>query len=124
MKKKIIFLGLLFILFPLFADDSIYIQGRGAATAGCMGTTAKIRAYDLWSSHEPNATKYEVEKLSKVENELLWGALNKYNYKKNEVYMVSILPNMWENRTLDLFVEIQKNGSIIYYGWDFPYGKF
>lgn len=123
MKKKIIFLGLLFILFPLFADD-MYRQGAGAATAIYFGTTAKIRAYDMWANCLTNATKYKIEKLTREENDLLWGALNKYNCKNNEVYLVGISPNIWQYRFLDLYVEIQKDGSIIYYGWEYPYGKF
>ena len=117
MKKIICILGLLFILLPLFADNGYY-YGNGFSNAYYKGTTATVRAYDLCMQTKQKASvpTTMVEKLSKEEENFLWGALNKYNYKPGEVYEIWIVPIYNEPKLICLYVEIQKNGSVIFYG--------
>ena len=123
MKKKIVCVLALLFLFVSYASAYGYGIPDPSAEAEYRGTTATVRAYDLWLEQKQRATVtlYKVEKLTKAENNLLWSALNEYDYKAGEVYSVFIAwLNEYANkvtRSLSIYVEIQKDGSANWYGW-------
>lgn len=95
----------------------MYFYGDGFSSATYNGTTARVRAYDLWAlqGRRAQANLYKVEKLSKIELNYLWGALNDFDYRYGEVYTILIWPSAFQQ--LFIYVEIQNDGSIIWYGW-------
>ena len=58
---------------------------------------------------------YQIKELTDEDRKFLWGALNKYNYRSGEVYMILISPGDSFTHTF-IYVEIQKDKSIILYG--------
>ena len=111
MKRKILCIVLLFFALPImaFTTDSVAIY---------KGTTATVRAYDLFLKEMASATvsASEVKKLTKEESNLLWKALREYDYKAGEVYEViiyTIFGSIYSPTIFNtsLFVEIQKDGD-------------
>ncbi len=118
MKKFVILLLIyLFSTVSLFSE-TIYYYGNGFSSATYKGTTASVRAYDLLLQQKQKAALplQQINKLTDEERMFLWGALNKYNYKYGEVYMILISPgDIYFTQTF-IYVEIQKDKSIIWYG--------
>ena len=136
MKKKIV--CVLVLLFGLvnglvaqkgsYYYNSYFYDDYNYALADYKGTTAKIRAYDLYQkelARSTNSTYELVTKLSNFEVNLLWGAMNAYDYKAGEVYEVVMSINtdsVLIRKDLFLFGEIQKDGSFgNWYGIRYSY---
>lgn len=91
----------------------------GVSAAAYKGTISRVRAFDLWQQQKQGAKVKltKIEKLMKSESTLLWGALNEFDYEPGEVYSVMISTNY---AFIMIYVEIQKDKSVNYYGWSAP----
>ena len=119
MKKGIILFIICFLLNVSSFSETFYYYGNSYSSATYEGTTATVRAYDLWllQKQKAAATLYKINKLTDEDRKFLWGALNKYNYRPGEVYRILISPeNIYLSYTF-IYVEIQKDKSLIWYGW-------
>ena len=138
MKKKIFcFLVTLFILKTISAQgyyddygDSYCYKGYFAQSryVGTTATTINTYYYDWYE----NAMQEEMErgsfvtplqKLSKLDSTLLWGALGIYDYEPGEVYLVLIfkMGAVKDGGTV-LLVEIEEDKSCSWYG--FKYSRY
>ncbi len=130
MKKIICIMIFLFCTILSFAEyyDGAYWFGKSCGSAIYLGTTATVRAKDLNQQDFKESSPYVptlrvIEKLTKEEQNLLWGALKAYDYKPSEVYQVTISTGYISGRgwltTTVLYVEIQKDMSVVWYGCQF-----
>ena len=119
LKKSVALLTIYFLFNISLFSETFYYYGNGFSSAVYKGTTANVRAYNLWVQQKRNAAAhlYKINQLTDEDRKFLWGALNKYNYHVGEVYMILISPgDIYFTQTF-IYVEIQKDKSIIWYGW-------
>ena len=120
MKKKFCGIFLFFAMSVIFSSDGdfTYFNATGISGANYKGTIASVSAYDLFYEcmeefRERSIFFSEVKKLSKGELDLLWGALDEYDYKPDEVYEVVM---GLKSRMIFLFVKIENDMSASWYG--------
>ena len=118
MKRCIVLFIICFLFNVSLFSETFYYYENGYSSATYKGTTATVRAYNLMMQQKQKATLplYQIKELTDEDRRFLWGALNKYNYKYGEVYMILISPgDIYFTQTF-IYVEIQKDKSIIWYG--------
>ncbi len=130
MKKKLslCFLATLFVIKTISAQGyytgKYYDYGPYYAYADYIGTTATTSAYahynELLQSEKKAGSPITIlEKLSKQDSTLLWGALGAFDYEPGEIYFVMIQPSrLRSGRHVWLFVEIEKDNSCSWYGYE------
>ena len=124
MKKKLMFIIALVCFAPIIAQNAdVFFYGSGWATAHYLGK--KTSTQNAYSNFKESCRFYdskglvygEIEKLTKEQSRLLWGALDKFDYKTGELYSVAICSeHMGRIRMMDIKVEITESGSCEWYG--------
>ena len=99
----------------------------GWAVAGYLGTAKETDAYKemqelassfYWETHFP------CSKLTNEESFLMWSALAEYNFKKGEIYNISICDYPTKRtKDLELFVTITGKDTLEWYGYYTYYSR-
>ena len=126
MKKKLMFFIALVCFAPIYtSDSSFFILGDKRVCVFYEGKkTSTQNAYSLFKDHlkrvDLNVRKYyEIEKLTKESTQIIWTALNEFDYKRGELYCVWIqdnLPVSIQDGIMFLYVEITGPHSFEWYG--------
>ena len=127
MKKRITLCAVLFA-FAVFSATAEYYPGLGEAWANYVGTTKDTtlekvhnavmrKARDLANSGECSAPIPLNGKLSKRQNDLLWKALEQYDYAAGELYYVGFIEKDAPKHLFALTVQIDADGSCTWMGF-------
>lgn len=122
MNKKLFCVIAFFIAFSAFAMAE-YWENGARSEAIYKGTTADCRAYNFWVDTEDwikrrNEPYKNLEKLTKLEKSLLFGAMKEYDYNPGEVYAI-VMEEPSKYAMLMLWIEIENDGSFTWYGWQY-----
>lgn len=132
MKKRIALCAVLFA-FAVFSATAEYYPGLGAAWADYVGTTKDTTLEKVHNTVMRNATRDAANsgrlsapipfdgKLSKRQSDLLWKALEQYDYAAGEIYGVIFFEEDAPRRNFCLTVQINADGSCTWMGFTYDY---
>ena len=124
MKKRIALCAVLFA-FAVFSAAAEYYPGLGHAGADYVGTTKDTtleKVYNNAMRKIANSSKYSAPmpfngKLSKRQSDLLWKALEQYDYAAGEIYLVGFTEKDTPKHHFGLAVQINADGSCTWMGF-------
>ena len=125
MKKRIALCAVLFAFAVFSAAANEYYPGLGGAGATYVGTmkgTTLEKAHNTIMRNMANNSKYSAPipfngKLSKRQSDLLWKALEQYDYAAGEIYYVRFVEESAPRRGFTLTVQINADGSCTWMGF-------
>ena len=128
MKKRIALCAVLFAFAVFSATAYEYYPGLGGAEADYVGTmkdttlekvhnTVMRNARDVANSGEISAPIPFNGKLSKRQSDLLWKALEQYDYAAGEIYYVTFIEKDSPKHIFGLTVQINADGSCTWMGF-------